>query len=778
MGPRWRCWCAPAAPSIPPLRRALGAAGVPVEVARDELPLVRDPAVLPLLDALRAVVNLDNDDAEHADYVDPARAEALLLGPLGGLDAGDVRRLARLLRAREKDARAAPRRGRRCRPASWSARRCVDATASSTGSPAPRSPRRGAPAPRCWPAPAAELAAGGTAEEVLWALWSGTAWPQRLRRVGRARRRRGPPGPPRPRLASCALFDVAAARPRSSRDHAGVRDFLATPASPSRSPPTRWPSGASAAPPSGCSPPTGPRAWSGAWSSSPTSSRTAGPTCAAARPCSRPTGSARTSWSRRSRARELLRRSAACSTSPAPAPGSAWSSPPSRRAEDDGEQPSRLPRRARRRRSSTVDGRPGAAAVAGRAWSASCGAPSPTPTPPTPLRDAAARRLARLAGESVGERAAGAAGRPVDLVGHPRGDPVGASRSATPTSRCRSRPAMLESVMVCPTQWFLETEAGGRRARPPVGQPRPARARPRRAGRHRRARAGPGTLDAADGPRRRGLGPARTSAPPGPATASTSGSRVALTRFLDWHARQPAHAARHRGSGSRTVVELADGEQVALTGYADRLELDADGRVVVVDLKTGRRRAERASRSSGTSSSALYQYAVDNGAVDDLAPGRADGRSPAAPSWCSSASPTTARRRGAAAAGAAPTTAPSAPRCATSSARAASLLRAEAFPAVAGDHCRDCDFVPLCPIKGAGSVTSPVIDDRSHARGAPGALMGADFAPSPQQWAAITRAARAGGGDRRRRVRQDHADGGPGGLPRATGQVRPDRCSA
>ena len=81
--------------SIPPLRRALGAAGVPVEVARDDLPLVQDPSVLPLLDALRAAVNIDNDDEESADYVDHARAESLLLGPLGGLDAGDVRRLAR-----------------------------------------------------------------------------------------------------------------------------------------------------------------------------------------------------------------------------------------------------------------------------------------------------------------------------------------------------------------------------------------------------------------------------------------------------------------------------------------------------------------------------------------------------------------------------------------------------------------------------------------------------------------------------------------------------------
>src|SRR6478609_5527973 len=89
--------------SIPPLRRALGAAGVPVEVASDEVPLVRDPAVLPLLDAMRAVVNLDNTDVDHVEHLDVARAEALLLGPLGGMDAGDVRRLARLLRAREKE---------------------------------------------------------------------------------------------------------------------------------------------------------------------------------------------------------------------------------------------------------------------------------------------------------------------------------------------------------------------------------------------------------------------------------------------------------------------------------------------------------------------------------------------------------------------------------------------------------------------------------------------------------------------------------------------------
>ena len=38
-------------------------------------------------------------------------------------------------------------------------------------------------------------------------------------------------------------------------------------------------------------------------------------------------------------------------------------------------------------------------------------------------------------------------------------------------------------------------------------------------------------------------------------------------------------------------------------------------------------------------------------------------------------------------------------------ARAADLVRAENFPATAGPHCRDCPFVAICPAKGAGSVT-------------------------------------------------------------------------
>ena len=85
--------------SIPGLRRALAAADVPVEVASDDTPLVQEPAVRSLVDALSAVVNLANDDPQSDGYVDPQRAHGLLQSPLAGLDATDVRALARVLRA-------------------------------------------------------------------------------------------------------------------------------------------------------------------------------------------------------------------------------------------------------------------------------------------------------------------------------------------------------------------------------------------------------------------------------------------------------------------------------------------------------------------------------------------------------------------------------------------------------------------------------------------------------------------------------------------------------
>ena len=175
---------------------------------------------VPLLDALRAVVNLDNDDPDHADYLDPGRAEALLLSPLGGLDAADVRALLRRL--------AHAREGRGRRAAAAHVARAAPARGRGRLPRRPRGPRRrpGRGARRPAARRRAELDAAGRREEVLWTLWSGTAWPQRLRRpvdAGGASARRAN----RDLDSIVALFD-AAARAEEQREHVGVRSFLAT----------------------------------------------------------------------------------------------------------------------------------------------------------------------------------------------------------------------------------------------------------------------------------------------------------------------------------------------------------------------------------------------------------------------------------------------------------------------------------------------------------------------------------------------------------------------
>jgi RecB family exonuclease len=174
---------------------------------------------------------------------------------------------------------------------------------------------------------------------------------------------------------------------------------------------------------------------------------------------------------------------------------------------------------------------------------------------------------------------------------------------------------------------------------------------------------------------------------------------VALARFLAWHADNPRKLV---GTEERfeTVVELDGGERVSLFGYADRLELDADGRIVVVDLKTART-APSGPAVQRNVQLGVYQYAVDHGAADALTGssgsggaelvqlGLPDGDSAVVqpqPAYADDGPERTALRQ--------------------QLDRAAALVRAETFPAVAGDHCRDCDFRPICPIQGAGSVTA------------------------------------------------------------------------
>ncbi|SFO67871.1 Superfamily I DNA or RNA helicase [Actinomadura madurae] len=79
---------------VPVLRRALAQAGVPVVVAGDEVPLIAEPAVRPFLVLLRAALK--------KGFLDEVVAEDLLTGPLGGADALAMRRLKRALRDLEE----------------------------------------------------------------------------------------------------------------------------------------------------------------------------------------------------------------------------------------------------------------------------------------------------------------------------------------------------------------------------------------------------------------------------------------------------------------------------------------------------------------------------------------------------------------------------------------------------------------------------------------------------------------------------------------------------
>lgn len=287
--------------TIPTVRRALTAAGVPLDIDGDDLPLRHEPAVAPLLTALRAVAgaeaarregssaateaagrkissdgaetaeqgagagstdadvdtDADADTAEHegrtlldhsgdagaaerkdrsadpdatraesgpdepvpdACWLDTETALTLLASPLAGMDAADLRRLGRALRDEERAA------GNPLPPPSDEllARALAEPERLAVHDP---TYARGAQRLGALLRKAGErLAGGGTAEEALWDLWEGTPWPTRLER---AARRGGAAGrnADRDLDAVCALF-ATAARAEERIGGRGTLNFL------------------------------------------------------------------------------------------------------------------------------------------------------------------------------------------------------------------------------------------------------------------------------------------------------------------------------------------------------------------------------------------------------------------------------------------------------------------------------------------------------------------------------------------------------------------------
>ncbi|MEV0891709.1 ATP-dependent DNA helicase [Promicromonospora sp. NPDC050262] len=163
------------------LRRELVSASVPVALLGSDLPLRDEPAVAPLLAAVKTCAgaprgSLEALIAEELDgdepVLDPETAALLLISPIGGLDAVALRRLRRALRAEELSAGG----GR------TSDALLVEVLADpARAALLPTQVRRGPLAVARVLAAGREAAGepGATAQTVLWAAWAATGLAER-----------------------------------------------------------------------------------------------------------------------------------------------------------------------------------------------------------------------------------------------------------------------------------------------------------------------------------------------------------------------------------------------------------------------------------------------------------------------------------------------------------------------------------------------------------------------------------------------------------------------
>jgi RecB family exonuclease len=321
------------------------------------------------------------------------------------------------------------------------------------------------------------------------------------------------------------------------------------------------------------------------------------------------------------------------------------------------------------------------------------------PNQPEPLRRAAALRLARLAEDHRAGRVRVPAADPATWWGtrswtagdqplRPAAEPVVISAST------------LTSVEQCPAKWFLEREGGGERpATQAQGFGNVVHSLADRIGRGDVQVAGRAPADVVDElmdfvDTVWGQIPFRT---PWSGESERREVRAALLRFLARHTEAGAREVIGTEQRLRAEVTLPDGERVLLHGYADRVELDAAGRVVVVDLKTGKSTPSKEEIRLHPQLG-LYQLAVEHGAVPGHdAPGGAE-------LWQLRQGLRSGMR-----------VQEQAPQVADDEGvrpierqlmAAVARLRDEQFPARPGAHCTYCDFERFCPARTSGTVLS------------------------------------------------------------------------
>ncbi|MGQ4724846.1 UvrD-helicase domain-containing protein [Streptomyces tunisiensis] len=536
-------------------------------------------------------------------WLDIETALTLLTSPLAGMDAADLRRLGRALREEERAA------GNALPPPSDEllARALAEPERLAVHDPvyARGAQRLGALLRRA----RACLAGGGTAEEALWELWDGTPWPQRLER---AARRGGAAGrnADRDLDAVCALF-ATAARAEERTGGRGALNFLEEieaediaadtltrrPARPDavrlmtahRSKGLEWGLVVVAGVQEGLWPDLRRR---GSLLEADRIGRdglaeplTPGALLAEER---------RLFYVAATRARDRLVVTAVKAPS------------------DDGDQPSRFltelgvePR--------DVTGRP-RRPLSVAALVAELRATTVDPRVSDALREAAARRLARLAALADED------GRPLVPSAHPYRwwgmyEPT---HSKVPL-RDRDRPVMLSGSALdqlantCALQWFLGRE---------VKADAPATAAQgfgnvvhvladEVASGHT-----PADLDVLM-ERLDSVWNALAFDAPWKSAQEKENARVALERFLKWHVMDRTGRTPVASEHDFDVTLESGDYQVRIRGQMDRVEADGEGRAYVVDFKTGKQ-APSSKEVERHPQLAVYQLAVREGAVDEV----------------------------------------------------------------------------------------------------------------------------------------------------------------
>ncbi|MEU3440378.1 ATP-dependent DNA helicase [Streptomyces griseoincarnatus] len=536
-------------------------------------------------------------------WLDTETALTLLTSPLAGMDAADLRRLGRALREEERAA------GNALPPPSDEllARALAEPERLAVHDPvyARGAQRLGALLRRA----RACLAGGGTAEEALWELWDGTPWPQRLER---AARRGGAAGrnADRDLDAVCALF-ATASRAEERTGGRGALNFLEEieaediaadtltrrPARPDavrlmtahRSKGLEWGLVVVAGVQEGLWPDLRRR---GSLLEADRIGRdglaeplTPGALLAEER---------RLFYVAATRARDRLVVTAVKAPS------------------DDGDQPSRFltelgvePR--------DVTGRP-RRPLSVAALVAELRATTVDPRVSDALREAAARRLARLAALADED------GRPLVPSAHPYRwwgmyEPT---HSKVPL-RDRDRPVMLSGSALdqlantCALQWFLGRE---------VKADAPATAAQgfgnvvhvladEVASGHT-----PADLDVLM-ERLDSVWNALAFDAPWKSAQEKENARVALERFLQWHVMDRTGRTPVASEHDFDVTLESGDYQVRIRGQMDRVEADGEGRAYVVDFKTGKQ-APSSKEVERHPQLAVYQLAVREGAVDEV----------------------------------------------------------------------------------------------------------------------------------------------------------------